>query len=300
MRVYNYTYGKKTDGSRVIALGLFDGVHLGHRALIDAARGLARRLGTHLSVFTFSSEDALLKGGARIYSTERKLEILESLDVDEVIITDFSSVSEISAADFVRSVSVDMGAVAAVCGRDFRFGKGALGNTELLASLGRELSFETLVVDDVLANGEKISTGRIKELLGKGRIKEANELLSSPASFTFKVLHGDGRGNSLGYPTVNAECTGFCALLPHGVYRTEVEISGKRYTGMTNLGTCPTFPERKAHIETYILDYSGNLYEREITISFLDFIRPERKFKTSEDLVLQIDKDVEKLRFMRE
>ena len=93
MRVYNYTYGKKIDGRRVIALGLFDGVHLGHRALIDAARGLARRLGTHLSVFTFSSEDALPKGGARIYSTERKLEILESLDVDEVIITDFSSVS---------------------------------------------------------------------------------------------------------------------------------------------------------------------------------------------------------------
>ena len=225
---------------------------------------------------------------------------MERLDVDEVIITDFSSVSEISAADFVRSVSVDMGAVAAVCGRDFRFGKGALGNTELLASLGRELSFETLVVDDVLANGEKISTGRIKELLGKGRIKEANELLSSPASFTFKVLHGDGRGNSLGYPTVNAECTGFCALLPHGVYKTEVEILGKRYVGMTNVGTCPTFEKRRAHIETYILDYSGDLYEREITLSFLDFIRPERKFETGEELVLQIEKDVEKLRFMRE
>jgi riboflavin kinase/FMN adenylyltransferase len=296
LKIYDYVYGQKIEGRRVLALGLFDGVHLGHRQLIEEARLLSVKLGASLSVFTFKAENSLLKGGERIYSTEKKLSILESLSVDEVIMTDFSAVSKISAVDFARSVFSDMGAAVAVCGADFKFGKGAVGNTELLSRVACEYDASLLLVDEVTMHGEKISSGKIKALLSEGKIKEANELLGQRLSSKFKVLHGDGRGQSLGYPTVNTECDAFSSLLRRGVYKTEVSIDKKIHTGITNVGVCPTFEKRKTHTETYILDFSGDLYGKEISISFIDFLRPEIEFKTKEELILQIKRDEKSVR----
>ena len=296
MKIYEYVYGQRIEGSRVVALGLFDGVHLGHRRLIEEARQLAKGLGASLSVFTFRAENSTLKGGERIYSTEKKLSVLDSLSVDEVIITDFSAVAKISAVDFARSVFSDMGAEVAVCGADFKFGRGAVGNTDVLSLTASEYGARVSVVEEVSLHGEKISSGKIKVLLSEGKIKEANELLGEQISSTLKVLHGDGRGQSLGYPTVNTDCEAFSSILKRGVYKTEVFVEGKHYTGITNVGVCPTFEKRQTHIETYILDFSGDLYGKEIRISFADFLRPEIEFKSKEELILQIKRDEESIR----
>lgn len=289
MKIYEYKVGMRLDAERVIALGLFDGVHLGHRELIDVARRRADELSVPLAVFTFAAEDTRLKGGERIYSTERKLELLSTLSVDEVILASFSELSGVSAEDFALALPTLMGCKTAVSGRDFRFGRGAIGDVSLLCEVLNSHGAELITVDDVVFDGRKVSTTYIKELLSLGRVREAATLLAAPfVSDRLTVVHGNGAGRAFGYPTLN---TSPPSLLPSGVYLTRVKIDGKLYTGMTNIGTCPTFAERERHAETYILDFSSDVYESEVEIYFIDYIREERRFSSEDDLINQLETD---------
>ena len=296
MEFIRYKKGEIIPGKeRVLALGMFDGAHIGHRRLLLSAREIAEKSGLSFAVFTFLSESFSPKGGAFLYSTEERLEIFERLGVDEVIAADFDSVASTTPEEFVScSLIRDMRCAAAVAGFDFRFGKGASGNAETLARLMEERGKECVIEGAHLYNGEKISTCKIKELLSLGRVSEANHLLGEPYFMYSSVEEGEGRGRTLGFPTINTSLSGREGILKYGVYRTRVDTGDASYVGLTNVGICPTFTEREAHAETYILDYAGDLYGKKVKISFMSFLREEKKFSEEGELVEQIKTDKDK------
>jgi len=294
IKVYSYTKGTRLVGRRVIALGFFDGVHRGHRAIIEGAVKEAKELSLPSAVFTFKGDGFALKGG-HIYSTEEKLQILDSIGIDEVILADFSEMREVSAEDFVNDTLLcDLECALALSGEDFRFGKGALGNTELLSELLSEGGASLVCPGEVIDNGKKISSTRVRELLKEGKIKEANRLLGSPYTITARVKRGLGLGKSFGFPTANADIDERGVDILSGVYKCSARIDGKDYSAIANIGVCPTVSDRKKHIEAYIVGYSGDLYGSEIRLEILDFIRPEIKFNSKDELIMQIKLDINK------
>ncbi len=294
MLVHDYKDGKRLIGKRVIALGFFDGVHKGHREILSAARREADRLSLPFSVFTFRSEGANFKGD-RIYSTENKLLLLESIGIDEVILADFENLKEISAEDFIERILItELGCKTALCGEDFRFGRGAKGNSALLKKMSEELGFGLVLPSEVRADGEKVSSSRIKMLLAEGKVKKAAELMGEPFFSVGEVKRGLGLGKSFGFPTVNTEIESREVSLLSGVYKCSCEVSGKAYNALTNVGICPTVGDREKHMETYILDCDEELYGKKIKIRFLDFVRKEKKFESIEHLIMQIKLDINK------
>ena len=291
--IYEYEPGKSLTGKRVIALGFFDGVHLGHREILNRAVSEGKRLSLPSAVFTFYSESVGFKGGKRIYSTKEKLDLISECGIDEVIVADFNSVKSISAENFITKTLIEeLGCALALSGRDFRFGRGALGNTEILQNILRECGAELICPDYVENDGEKISSSRVKELLTSGNVKKAHELLGSPYFVKSKVRRGLGLAKSFGFPTVNTEIEDNSAHLLNGVYKCTAQVGQNVYDAITNVGTCPTVCDREKHIETYIIGYEGDLYGEEIKINFLDFIREEKKFDNIEQLKTQINIDI--------
>lgn len=296
MNIIEYIPGKKCVSSgTAVALGLFDGVHKGHRYLLGEAKRLARKMGLVFTVFTFRAEGGLFKNSPPLYSTEDKLALLRDIGVDAVVLAKFEDVCAISAEDFISgSLIRDMSCRAAIFGEDFRFGSKAAGDARLLCDTLAERGLSALVVDEQTEGGEKISTTRIKRLLSKGEVRTAAALLKIPYFIKSRVSHGVGLAKKLGFPTVNTSLSENALEIKHGVYTSAVLIDGKFHTGITNIGICPTFDARAPHAETYILNYGENLYGREITIYLLDYIREERKFNTADDLISQVKKDEEK------
>ena len=293
IKIYDYTPGVSLVGKRVIALGFFDGVHLGHREILRRAVIEAQRLSLPSAVFTFFSESNTLKDRKRIYSTKEKLSLISECGIDEIIIADFDAVKSVSAIDFIEKTLVsELGCALALSGRDFRFGKGAAGDTELLSSTLERLGAALLCPDYVIEEGEKISSSRIKKLLTEGDVKKAGELLGRPYYVKSEVKRGLGLGKLFGFPTVNTEPEDSSVTLRYGVYKCSVMIDEREFSALTNVGTCPTVSERDMHLETYIAGYEGDLYGKEITVNFLDFIRPEQKFDTIEQLKMQIKLDI--------
>ena len=293
MQIFEYSPGNSVVGDGyVVALGFFDGVHAAHRALINTAKSIAEKKGLPLAVFTFVAEDEKLKSGDRIYGTEDKLEIFASLGVDLVILSRFASVSDLSAEEFIHSsLLTDMKCRVAVAGFDYRFGKGATGNVQLLKSHLEGAGAEFVMENEHKIDGEKISTTKIKTLLRSGEIEEATRYLGAPYFIKTEVTRGDGRGKNLGFPTLNSDKE---PPLKRGVYRTAVEISGRAYHAITNVGTCPTFGERAVHVETYVIGFSGDLYGQNIRTHFLGFLRDEKAFSGADELKEQLNLDQER------
>ena len=180
---------------------------------------------------------------------------------------------------------------AAVAGYDFRFGKGARGDAGLLLEKLTAAGAVCEIESEYKIDGDKVSTTKIKEFLSLGRVDKAKDFLGCPYFITASVVEGNGVGRKLGFPTVNTSFKKNVAPLRHGVYRTAVDISGTLYSGITNVGICPTFDARAPHAETFIIDYNGNLYGKKIRIFFLEYLREEKKFNNQNDLILQINVD---------
>ena len=295
MKIYEYPLSSKISGERVIALGFFDGVHIGHRQILKRACELSRSLGIPSAVFTFPSEAALPKSsGERLYDTKEKISLISECGIDEIIIADFDFVKAKTPEDFIIDILIgELGCRTALSGRDFRFGKNAEGNTSLLEKILLENGRGFIAEDDVKINSEKASTTQIKEYLADGKINLANEMLGSPYYTKAEVHHGRGVGNSLGFPTINTDIGGRVAFLRAGVYKTDVEIDGISYPALTNVGSCPTFGSFPAHAESFIFDYSGDLYGKEVKIFFISYIREEKKFASPKELTEQITRDIE-------
>ncbi len=292
MTEYRYSYGEKPNTPAcVMALGFFDGVHVGHRALLSRARLAADKLGLPLGVFTFASDGKIKEGAPRIYSDAEKAEILKELRVDFIVFADFDSIRAVTDTEFVQSILVEKLSVrCAVCGYNYRFGKGASGTASYLANLMETLGGECIICDKFTLNGTDVSTTAIRRLLLGGSIAEANMFLGSPYRINNTVKTGNGVGHSLGYPTINTESNS-PALLRRGVYASAVRVGDRVYKALTNVGICPTFPERDEHLETYILDFNGDLYGEKVTVFLLDFIRDEKQFSNEKELIMQINID---------
>ena len=299
MDVRKYSYPEKLDitGSAV-ALGYFDGVHLGHRELISLLVREARAKNLKPYVFTFVDDLAKTKKTQSIiYNTEEKLKIFASLGVEGVIIANFSSISGLTPEAFVNEVLIEsLGAELAISGYNFRFGKYAAAGAPELIELMEAAGKRALVLSEQKINGNPLSATVIRQLIADKKLDEATKMLGIPYFIEGTVEKGLGLGKVYGFPTINLPLRQ-TAPLPSGVYRTAVETGGKLYTGITNVGSCPTVCEREIHTETLIADFEGDLYGETLRIYFLGYLREERHFDSVDELKSQIyfdrDKSIE-------
>ena len=297
MEVFSYQPGIcRAPSETVLALGFFDGVHLGHRALIALAAEKAKDLGLPLGVFTFPAEDrAMKKKEPRLYDTKQKLSLLSSLGVDYVFMCEFSSVMNISAEEFAcRCLVSDLRAAVTVCGFNYRFGRGAEGNAEALARYMQALGRESVTLPPTYYEGELLSSTAIRAHLLKGDVEKAAKMLGAPYVLSGEVEGGDGRGKTLGFPTVNLSMAEDRILLSSGVYATVASTREGDFPSVTNVGTCPTFGERSIHAETHLCGFSGNLYGQFVEVKFISRLRDEKLFSSKEELIKQINVDKNK------
>ena len=289
---YSYGEGTRLSGERVVAIGFFDGVHIAHRELIYEAERMARELGVPYGILTFASSGDIKSTAGRIYNDEEKVEIFDSLGVDFTILCDFASVRGLSADEFINDVLIgELGCLGAVVGYNFRFGRGAVGTAEYLKASLISKGRGCAICEEVLAGDVSVSSSYIRELIMAGRITEANRLLGSPYFISGNVVHGDGRGRRLGYPTLNNDIGASRCIPRMGVYRSAVMCGGKLYPAITNIGTCPTFGKRACHAESYIIGESVNLYGEKTKLYLLEYMREERRFESAQELLAQIDAD---------
>jgi riboflavin kinase/FMN adenylyltransferase len=284
------------ENASVAALGIFDGVHLGHRAVIDTAVKKAREIGAQPSVFTFDTSSVTSKGRFEpLITNGDKISRLSALGIKKVYCSDFSRLRDMSAERFVKEILVgNLNAVCAVCGEDFRFGKGGEGSADDLKKICAELGIEVCTVSQLKKGGEAVSSTRIRELIKSGEIAKANELLGWHYGYCAQVVHGFARGRTINFPTINQLIPLGLILPKFGVYCSKVCLDGMEYAAVTNIGVKPTVENASPPLaETYIIGYSGDLYGRTLETSLYEFIRPEKKFESFEELKSEIERNTE-------
>lgn len=297
-------------GPSAIAIGKFDGVHLGHRALLDTLCARAAELGLAPVVVTFDRNPlALLRPELcppALVSNEQKLELLATAGVDATLMLTFDrELSAVPATEFVEDTLV--GALQArlvLAGADFRFGARGQGDVELLTRIGVERGFETAVIGDVAGSADAVagsdrraSSTWIRELLVAGRVRDAAALLGRPPVVRSVVVHGEHRGRELGFPTANLDprIEGFVPA--DGVYAAWATIDGERYAAAVSIGNNPTFEGIPEHqVEAFLLDAELDAYGRTIELEFIDFVRPMERFDGIDALIAALTADVEKVR----
>lgn len=277
------------NSASVVVLGFFDGVHLGHRALLSAARELADEIRCSVTVRTF---DQLPN---REYLTPPPLreKWLKHFGADRVITDSFSALKKLDSRSFVRDILIaDTGAVACVCGYNYHFGVGGIAGAESLDALCREYGILCRTVGEIRAelDGRSVSvcSTEIRGLIADGRINEATGLLGHSFEICGKVIHGRQYGRTVGLPTANILPTPNSVLPPDGVYSTYCTVGGTTYPSVTDIGIRPTFSESERRIETHIIGYEGNLYGTHLTVSFIRRQRGEIRFSSPDLLVAEI------------
>ena len=282
--------------SSCVALGFFDGVHLGHRAVIAAC--CAACDGDTAAVLTFRESPAIALGFAApltLTDNARKTALIADAGADALIFADFCGIRNLSPAEFVRLILRDrLHARRVFCGYNYRFGRGGAGDTAALVSLCAELGIEATVVPPVCIDGMAVSSTRIRSLITQGEIAQANRLLGAPFAIGGVIADGNRIGTELGYPTVNIPIGGGMCLPPRGVYAARVTIDGVSYRAATNIGVHPTVGESPAPLcESFLIDYAGgDLYGKTALCEPIAFVRPERHFDSLEELREQVERDI--------
>lgn len=280
-----------------IALGFFDGVHLGHQAVIG--RAVARREeGLVPSVFTFTmggGAPAGKSGHTYLMTPEERYAAMERLGVQRVFCPDFSQFRDLSPREYVEDLLIGkLKARALCCGADHHFGKNAAGDVELLRELCRPHGVRVEVVQPVLLEGgERISSSAIRRALTQGQPAAAARMLGRPFGFEQRVVHGKALGRKLQFPTINQQLPTGITLPAQGVYATAVRVEGKFHPGVTNIGPQPTVDGNRVLAETYIIGYQGDLYGEMVWVGFLDYLRPVEKFASLEELRAQLARDTQ-------
>lgn len=284
-----------------MALGNFDGVHLGHQAVIRRAVEEGRERGTRVVAATFDPHPREVlwpgKGPKLLTTPEVKRELLLRYGVDEVreILFD-EALSKKSPEEFVREVLVGgLGAAAVVVGENFRYGYRAAGDFESLERQMREAGGQAYAVS-ILAVDEEVSSTRIRELVAGGEVREAARLLGRAPSLRGEVVVGDRRGRQIGFPTANVFQDPRVVVPGMGVYAGHVTVDGEEYGACTNVGEAPTFERRERRVEAYLIGFEGDLYGKVVDVSFLEKLRGERRFSGIDELKVQIGCDVEEAR----
>lgn len=280
----------------VVAIGNFDGVHRGHRAVIGTAIDQARSLGKPALAVTFEPHPrAFFRPSEPIFRLTpepMKLRRLAATGLDGAVVLAFdAALAARDAESFVADILVgQLGVSMVVAGYDFHFGKGRGGSPLFLREAGKRHGFGVEIVPPLLDEGAQISSSVIRAALAQGRVEQAAHMLGAPFEIEAQVIHGDKRGRELGYPTANMRLDP-AVTLAHGIYAVTVEIDGVRHKGVASFGRRPTFDDGAPRLETFIFDYAGDLYDRVLAVAFHGWLRPELKFDGIDALIAQMDID---------
>jgi len=279
-----------------VAIGNFDGVHRGHKAVIAAALSRARSLGKPAAALTFEPHPRAFfhpdEPLFRLTDEAAKLRLLAATGLDGAIVLTFdAALAKLSAEDFVGQVLVAHFAISgAAIGFNFHFGANRAGSPEFLQAQGKRFGFTVDIVPPLLDNGRPVSSGPIRAALAAGRLDEAAEFLGYPWFISGIVVHGDKRGRELGFPTANLRLDPACALR-HGIYAVRLAIGGRRYDGVASFGRRPMFDTGAVLLEIFLFDFSGDLYGVTIDVAFIAWLRDEAMFASATDLVRQMAED---------
>jgi len=289
-------------GSRkvCVAIGMFDGVHLGHQQVIRQTIEDARQHEGIAVAITFDCHPNSVVAPERnpplIYSLSQRLRVIESLGIDVALSIHFDQAfSEISGEQFIRALARDFRTLHSLCvGSAFTFGHRRSGNVELLKRLGKELHFMVHGLASVSLDGKVVSSTRIREAIRDGNLDAASQMLGRTYALAGKIIRGDQLGRRLGFPTANLEFAGL-VVPPNGVYAAHTLVGDRQHRAVVNIGLRPTLqnPARQLQIEVHLLDFSGDLYDQELGIAFVGKLRGEHRFPSLEALRKQIERDIE-------
>ncbi len=294
MKIVNSNEIKRyTDRKTAAALGSFDALHMGHLKVIGEAVDFAKKNG----ILSLVQLVEMTNQTERVKSLEKRLEILEGIGVDVVVVEEFTQeFKTVEYADFVADYIKDVyNAKAVFVGENYRFGHNAEGDTQKLTQECAKYGIEVFI-QPCVESGGIISSSRIRQLIKAGRVEKVAELMTVPYSVSGEVVHGEGVGKSLGFPTANINIPEDTVIPKDGVYLSKILFDSKEFLGITNVGSKPTVNINEKNIETYIAEYDGNLYGKTVEVQFLKYLREIKKFDSLEELKGQLEKDKEKIK----
>lgn len=292
------TFKNESNNEYVVAIGNFDGIHLGHRKIISEAYEIAQAQNLKLAIMSFDITPRKVVNNINNYyllkSTAQKEKILSELGVETIFLIQFDEAMRVlNPRDFIEKVIINNKIKYVVCGEDFRFGYQKQGDVNLLKEYQ---SFETISLPSFNENDAKISSTMIHELIMHGKIKKANQLLGQPYSLIGKVVKGRQKGREIGFPTANLLPLANYRIPANGVYACRVIIDDKEYLGMANIGHNPTFNfQDNTSIEINVFDFNEDIYDKIIEVIFVEMIRAEKLFDSIEELVEQISEDKQQI-----
>ena len=284
-------------GETILTIGVFDGVHAGHRYLLKKMQRRAAEKSLLSGVVTFSPHpQSVLHPHNQLpwlSNLEDRVQAIQELGIDIVAVLTFTpKLARLSAQEFISLVKKHLRVRGIIVGPDFALGRGREGNIDLLRALGREMKFSVEVIPPYTINGEVVSSTLIRQALIQGDMRRIERLMGHYFHLRGKVITSDKRGRVLGFPTANLDIKPQQALPGNGIYATIVQVDGKQFPSATNIGIRPTFGKGERTVETHLLNYQGDLYGKEIRVEFVQKLRDEQRFSSSEELKTQIEKDV--------
>ncbi|MEM1066459.1 MAG: bifunctional riboflavin kinase/FAD synthetase [Pseudomonadota bacterium] len=298
--IRDHQFTPEADRGATAAIGNFDGVHLGHQAVISLTAKMARSLGAPNGIVTFEPHPrqhfAPEAPAFRLMNAAARANRLKKLGVSRLFEISFNAaLAGLSAQEFALHVlSEGLGLRHVVVGQDFRFGKGREGTAEALTEFGKELGFGVTIAPLLAAGGVEVSSTRIREALSAGRPEDAAQMLGHLHRIEGEVIRGDQRGRELGYPTANMDLSGL-HLPKFGVYAVRVDVLGgaapQTFDGVASLGVRPMFGENVPNLETFLFDFEGDLYGKILSVALVAFLRPEERFESVDALITQMDRD---------
>ena len=298
MQVFESLDFEEKFANPILTIGNYDGLHLGHRKIIERVEIKARENKGTSMLMTFHPHPLTILKPDRfiglITPLPVKRRLIEEAGIDVMFIIPFTDEFHLFSPErFVENILVQkLGIKGLIVGYDFKFGKGGKGNVKYLAAKSTQYGFFFDIQEAITLDNEKVGSNRIRRMIQEGDVKKAGLHLGRPYMIEGTVMAGDGRGRTIGFPTINLQ-TEFPLIPGRGVYVSSVEIGGKRLPAVTNIGFNPTFDGQSLTIETYIMDFSQDLYNQKVALYFLDRIRDEVKFSSVDELKDRIRKDVE-------
>lgn len=297
MKIFQNFRGLSSGKPLALSLGMFDGVHLGHQSIISELNRIAAEKDFESAVLTFWPHPRLVfnpNEDLKLLNTlEEKTALLESFGIEYLFLKSFDEeFRNLTGEEFVKQILVEkLNIKHLIVGHDHVFGKNRSGNFQLLEKLAPELGFEVEQMEAVNIYNNNISSTKVRTALLEGNIKDANLMLGYSYSLTGTVVHGKKIGRTIGYPTANIEVDSLKLLPKKGAYIVEVSLGGNNYKGMLSIGTNPTVNGEKLTTEVYILDFNKDIYGKEITVKFRDFLHEEINFEGLEKLIERLDED---------
>ncbi|MGL4451614.1 MAG: bifunctional riboflavin kinase/FAD synthetase [Sarcina sp.] len=296
MRVIDEDFKGCLKEKTYIALGSFDGIHKGHLTLMNELLKASKEKNVLSMVYTFKNHPlTIINSSARpkiVMVNQQKIDVLDTLGIDIVCLDEFNrKLMVMEPEEFIQMLIKRFNAKGFVVGFNYRFGHKNKGDIKLLKQLSDKYNFELKVMDAYKENGKVVSSTRIRELITTGEIEMANELLTREFILTGEIVHGKKLGRTIGFPTANLKVDEKLALPKIGVYYTNIEVDGKVYKGITSVGNNPTVNGDTTTVETYILNFSQDIYGKQINLYFIEKMREQQKFTSLDELKKQLEKD---------